>query len=414
MNAEIITIGDEILIGQIVDTNSAWIAEELGKAGIAVTQMSSISDTRWHIRQALDQARERAGLIVMTGGLGPTLDDITKKTLAEYFDTELKLDPEVLADITSLFEKFGKSVSPLNRKQAEVPAECQVLRNSIGTAPGMWFEHHKTIFVSLPGVPYEMKHLMRERVLPKILKSVRLPHILHRTVMTFGLPESTLAERLEGWEGQLPKELKLAYLPNPRHIRLRLSAKGFDPKKLEALIEEQVAQLKQVVGKYVFADGESTMEEALGLLLREKGQTVGTAESCTGGTVSSLLTSVPGSSDYFRGSVVAYHNSIKEELLGVSPATLKAHGAVSQQVAQEMAQGALALLKTDYAIATTGVAGPGGGSPEKPVGLVWVAVAWQGGCLAHEYRMGNDRGRNITRTAVAALNLLRLKILGQE
>lgn len=418
MQAEIISIGDEILIGQIVNTNAVWMAQQLNLAGIKVKQITSVSDDREHIIKALREAEERTDLILITGGLGPTKDDITKVTLCEYFDTKLRFDEDVYKDVERIFKSFGREVTPVNRKQAEVPEICTPLRNMKGTAPGMWIERNNKVFVSMPGVPYEMKSIMLEHVLPKLKEKYRLPSIVHVTVLTQGIGESALAEKIEAWEDSLAQHsIKLAYLPSPGMVRLRLSTSGDDRAKLEAIVNEKVEELKLLIPNYIYGYEEYgksedvTLEQIVGNLLRERKQTVSTAESCTGGYISHLITKVPGSSEYYQGSVIAYSYDVKENELGVEKKALETYGAVSQQVVEQMAIGVKKKLNTDYSIAASGIAGPGGGTPDKPVGTVWIAVATPGGVISKRFQFGESREWNIHRTALAGLNMLRGEIL---
>lgn len=412
MTAEIITIGDELLIGQVVDTNSAWMAEKLNELGILVRQITSISDDREHILNTLREASQRAEVILITGGLGPTKDDITKTTLCEYFGSTMVFSETAYEDVRHLFRSRGLPVTGLNRGQAMVPECCTVIPNHNGTAPGMWFEKNSVIYVSMPGVPFEMKALMTGEILPR-LESKSENAIMHRTLLTEGIGESFLADRIESWENQLSSHIKLAYLPQPGIVRLRLSARGTDKKKLGDELQKAVDGLLPLAGEFIFGEGDDTLEEVVGKLLREKGCTLATAESCTGGYIAHLITSIAGSSDYFKGSVVAYANEIKEKLLGVKPRTLAQHGAVSSETVKEMAEGARERFTVDYAIATSGIAGPSGGTPEKPVGTTWIAVASPLGTVTRKFILGDHRGRNIQRAAISALSMLR-KIMIEE
>lgn len=407
MQAEIITIGDEILIGQIVDTNSAWMGQQLNFAGIKVKQITSVSDDPAHIVSALDEARKRAGIILITGGLGPTKDDLTKKTLRDYFGMGWREDADVLADVTNIFARFGRTVTDTNRLQAQLPDRCTTLRNKNGTAPGMWFEDKGTVFVSMPGVPFEMKGLMEDEVLPRLRTKFSLPYIYHKTVLTQGIGESNLSDLIEAWEESLaPLGIKLAYLPAAGMVRLRLSVSG-EEAVVKKHVTEKVNELLQLIPEFVYGYDDDTLQGIIGQLLTEHGQTLATAESCTGGYVSHLITSVAGSSVYFLGGAITYSNKEKMRQLGVNAATLEKHGAVSEETVLEMVAGARKNFGADYAIAVSGVAGPGGGSEEKPVGTVWVAVAGPGGAVAKRYQFGDHRGRNIERAAITALNMLR-------
>ncbi|TPE43483.1 competence/damage-inducible protein A [Pontibacter mangrovi] len=405
--AEIITIGDEILYGQIVDTNSAWMGTELTGIGVKVKQITSISDNATHIVQALNDARSRADIILITGGLGPTKDDLTKHVLADYFHTSLKLHEPSLADIAALFQNRGIELTELNRQQAFLPVSCTAVRNVLGTAPGMWFEQEGKVFVSMPGVPFEMKRMMTDTVLPQLKAHFRTPHILHKVIQTVGLAESILAERLEAWETSLPEHLKLAYLPNLGGVRLRLTGQGDDEAALEEELQGQVEKLPGLIGKYIFAYGEVPLEEAIGRMLQERGLTMATAESCTGGFLAHKITSVPGSSAWFQGGLIAYHNAVKTQELHIKPETLQQHGAVSEAVVRAMAENVRRKLGTDIGLATSGIAGPDGGTPEKPVGTIWIACADKDKTVAKMLSYNKSRLLNIEYTAVAVLNLLR-------
>jgi len=413
---EIITIGDEILIGQIVDTNSAFIGQLLNLNGMSVKQISSVSDSREHIMKALDEAKSRADIILITGGLGPTKDDITKKTLCEYFNTTMRFDEGAYEDVTNIFATYGKEVTPINRLQAEVPAICEVLRNKVGTAPGMWFNVDGKIFVSMPGVPFEMKALMTEQVVPRIRAMFKLPVIVHKTILTQGIGESTLSELLNDWEDSLgPLNIKLAYLPSPGMVRLRMSSKGEDEKKLRDLSDQKIEELKKIIPEYiygyeVYGEEKETLEMMVGKMLRERKKTVSTAESCTGGYISHLITKVPGSSQYYTGSVISYAYEIKESELGVPHDVIMQHGAVSQPVVEQMAKAIRERYKTDYSISASGIAGPDGGTTDKPVGTVWIAVATPDKVISEKFLFGNNRERNIQKTANAALNMLKKEL----
>lgn len=410
MKVEIITIGDEILIGQIVDTNSAWMAQKLNDIGAKVERIITISDGLDAIISALSDAEKRSDIVLITGGLGPTKDDVTKKALAKYFNCGFTFYPEIADHIARLFARFGREMSELNRLQAELPTACEPLQNNQGTAPGMWFEGNNTVFVSLPGVPYEMKGLMQDHVLPRIKEKFNLPTILHKTVLTMGMGESWLSERISDWEDALPAEIKLAYLPSPGRVRLRLSAYGSDEKSLAQMLQEEVDKLIQLIPELVYGFDNDTIESVVGNLLREKGKTVSTAESCTGGLIAHRLTSISGSSDYFIGSIVSYANEVKMDALGVSEQHLIQFGAVSEQVVSQMAEGVRVKMNTDYAIATSGIAGPNGGTDEKPVGTVWIAVSGPNGTKAKKFLFGQNRERNIEISANTALNMLRKEL----
>lgn len=411
MKTEIITIGDEILIGQIVDTNSAWMGQQLNLHGIEVYQVTSVHDDHDHILKAIADAEKNADLVLITGGLGPTKDDITKKCLCEYFGTELVFHPEVLEHVRSLLSSRNVTINQLNRDQAMLPASCTVLHNSAGTASGMWFERNGTIFISMPGVPFEMEAIMSEEVFPRLVKLGIMQSIVHKTILTLGLPESMLAEKIEEWESALPDFIKLAYLPSALMVRLRLSAYGTDQAKLKAEIDKQVKELLTIIPKYVFGFDDDNLTLVIGRMLAKNSKTMAVAESCTGGNISHFITSNPGSSAYFKGAVVAYSNEIKHKLLNVPLEVINMYSAVSQQVAEAMATGVQKALNVDYSISTTGIAGPDGGTEEKPVGTVWIAVAGPSGVKSEKFIFRHNRERNIIRSTQTALNLLRTFIL---
>lgn len=412
MKAEIITIGDEILIGQIVDTNSQWIGTELNKIGVSVYQISSIQDNKQHILNALKEAQSRADIIIITGGLGPTKDDITKYTIAEYFSDTLTLNENVVNHIQKLFTKYKIPFGELNRLQGMIPSKATVLENAYGTAPGMWFFENETIFVSLPGVPNEMKGLMQFEVLPRIQKQFKLPFIIHKTIMTYGMGESSLAERIEDFENNLPEFIKLAYLPNYGKVRLRLSAKGDNKKILEDTLQEKIEDLYKIIPEIITGiDDGGKIEQTIGALLKQKGKTIATAESLTGGKIASTLVSVPGSSAYYKGSFVPYSAETKINVLNVSKVTIDLHSAVSKEVALEMARGAKQKLQTNYAIAVTGNAGPTKDSNNKEVGSVCIAIVTDEKELVEEFNFGKPRGRVIDKTVNKSLEMLQKEIL---
>jgi nicotinamide-nucleotide amidase len=414
MLAEIITIGDEILIGQVIDTNSAWIAGSLNRIGISVIQITSVPDRDQAIIQAIDQAGIRARIIFITGGLGPTRDDITKNVLASYFGGKLVRNDEALVMIKDFLGSRGVDMNELNLGQAMVPDNCNVIPNYWGTAPGMWFRKDDKDFISMPGVPYEMKGMMTGFILPELRKKYNLPVILHRTVVTQGIPESHLARLLQEYEDTLSKEIRLAYLPSPGIVRLRLSITGKDKNKTENILNSELERLLKIVSDHVVATADEKLEKVIGELLYKKGSTLSIAESCTGGMIAHLITSIPGSSRYFTGSVVAYSNEIKEKMLGVKKKSLASFGAVSEQVVTEMAAGALKHFGTDYSIATSGIAGPDGGTDEKPVGLVWISVASSDRIITEKFHFGNQRDTNIQKASLTALNMLRKLILDKK
>ncbi len=415
--ASILTIGDELLIGQVVDTNSAYIAQELNKIGVWVKRRVSVGDVKDDIRRALDEESKHSQIILMTGGLGPTADDITKPLLCEYFGGQMIVNEEVLNHVKYLFEKVYRrpgAILEVNLKQAEVPDVCTVLHNARGTAPGMWFEKNGKVFVSMPGVPHEMKGLMQEKVIPKLQEHFVMPVIVHQTILTAGAGESMVADRIKHWEAKLPPHMKLAYLPNYGMVRLRLTSIGNDKNKLEEELEQQLAGLKPLIAEWFVIEADLTMPQVVGKLLKERKQTTSTAESCTGGYIAHLLTLDPGASSNYKGTVVCYDNEVKIDILNVDRKTIDELGAVSEPVVEQMVKGALTKLKTDYAIATSGIMGPDGGSEKKPVGMVWVAVGNKDKIITREFQFRFDRVRNIEMTAMNALNLLRKFILEVE
>lgn len=411
LKASIITIGDELLIGQTIDTNSAWMGAELSKSGFDVYRITSVHDRREDILYALNEALGKTDVALVTGGLGPTSDDITKQTICEFFNTHLVSDDEVLRMIQNMMSRRNFPMNENNRRQAEVPASCRVLKNAVGTAPGMWFEKDETIYIFMPGVPFEMKHLMTEYVLPELNKRFKSQIIIHRNIMTYGISEAQLAENLTDFEAGLPDNIKLAYLPALGIIKLRLTGTGTEKESILNKINDQVVKLYKTIPKLIYGENEESFEMVIGKLLKANNKTVCTAESCTGGQIAHMITSIPGSSSYFKGSVVAYANSVKTDLLGVSQDSINSYGAVSEQVVKEMASGASILLKTDYAVATSGIAGPDGGTQEKPVGTIWIAIATEKGTVTEKRVFGNDRLTNISRFSIAALSLLRLQII---
>lgn len=411
MLAEIITIGDEILIGQIVDTNSAFIAQKLNAIGVQVKQISSVSDDRQHILNALAEAHQRADIIIITGGLGPTKDDITKKTLAEYFGVGLVENKDALQNVERIFRRLRGVSEPLlevNRQQALVPENCEVILNANGTAPGMWFNHEGKIYMSMPGVPHEMMYMLEDSVILKLKSTFALPFIVHKTILTVGEGESYLAEKIADIENDLPSYIKLAYLPKLGLVRLRLSGYGKNEASLKNEVELFARRIIERVGRAVVAEEDVALEKAILNYMAEKELTLSTAESCTGGYIAHLITQHAGSSKVFFGGAVSYSYELKESILGVKNETLWQYGAVSQETVTEMVQGALLNFKSDYAIAVTGIAGPDGGTPEKPVGTVWIGVANAEKTITKKFQFGNKRMQNIERTAVAALNMLHL------
>ncbi len=412
MNAEIITIGDEILIGQITDTNSKFIAEALNKIGVSVYQITSVQDDKTQILKTLAEAEENADIIILTGGLGPTKDDITKYTIAEYFQSELSLNKEIEAHIKAMFAKVNYKFTELNRQQAVLPDKALVLKNNYGTASGMWFHKKGKVFISLPGVPNEMKGLITQMVIPKLQESFALPTIIHRTILTYGMGESMVAERLEDWENNLPEDIKLAYLPNYGKLRLRLTAKGKDKAHLEKSLQNEIAKLTSIIGDIIVGyDENENLEAAIGNLLQLNKQTLSVAESCTGGAISKMITSVPGASNYFIGGVVSYSAQVKTEFLEVPKDLVVAHSVVSAEVGKSMALAVQKKFKTDYAIGITGNAGPTQDETDESVGEVFIAIASPEGVFVENYNFGKPREKVIERASVKALELLKSSIL---
>lgn len=409
---EIITIGDEILIGQILDTNSTWMAEKLNNLGIKVHRISSISDTKEAIFSAIDTSFKEVDLILMTGGLGPTKDDITKQALTDYFNTELVLHEPTLKTVKSFFEARKMNFNEMNHLQAMLPKDCTVLRNDLGTAQGMLFEKGEKVLISMPGVPYEMKGLMENEIVPRLPDYFELSAIFHKTIRTVGIPESELAEIMGDWANALPPHIKLAYLPSYGQVRLRMSAYGDHIEQLRSEVNDQQQKLEPLIEKYIFGYDRTTLEEAVGAMLAEKNISISTAESCTGGYISNALVAVPGSSAYYQGSIVAYHNDIKKEFLEVSEEILREHGAVSEQVVAKMAESIREKFGTDLGVATSGIAGPGGGTPEKPVGTVWVALSDGKITKTKLLSLFRNRDTNIKRTTIYVLDMIRKHVNG--
>lgn len=423
VKAEIISIGDEILIGQITNTNAQWMAQQLNLIGISVTRLTTVGDNRPDMLQSISEAASRSNIILITGGLGPTSDDITKPVLCEFFNTKLVFSPEIFEEVKRMFSSRNIPMPDSNRGQAEVPENCTPIKNKNGTAPGMWFEasppaplpqeRGAQIFVSLPGVPYEMKAMMEEFVIPELKKRYQKTFIVHKTVHTQGIGESTLAEKIKDWENSLAsEEIKLAYLPAPGQVKLRLSITGTNQQKIEKAVDEKIKALRNIIPDAIFAIEEygkepETLEKTIGEILRAKKKTLAVAESCTGGYIGHLITSISGSSDYFNGGIIAYSNEIKMNVLKVDPEMLEKQGAVSKEVAEQMSDGVRKRLKADFGIATTGIAGPTGGTDEKPVGTVWISVASADKVISEKFNFGNNRERNIRRASLSALNMLR-------
>jgi len=413
MKAVIITIGDEILIGQIVDTNSGFIAKSLDRIGVEVTEMISISDDKKHILDTFAQLQNKVDVVIVTGGLGPTKDDVTKKTFCDYFNDELVVDPEVLAHVTQLIEGyFKRPITQINKDQALVPSTCTVLHNQVGTAPGMWMKKENTVFISLPGVPFEMKYLVENEIIPKIVREYKRPYIIHKTILTYGQGESLVAERIESWENNLPDFIKLAYLPNPGRVRLRLTARGTNKEELDAAIEANVQSLDAIIHDIIVGfDDDETIEVVVGKMLTKQKRTISTAESFTGGKIASALSAVPGASNYFKGSIVSYATETKVNVLEVSQEVIDQYSVVSAQVASAMALNVKKILKTDYAIATTGNAGPTKGDSDAEIGTVFIALATPDDIIVEEFNFGQPREKVIDRAVIKSLEILQKEIL---
>lgn len=408
--AELLTIGDEILYGQIVDTNSQWMSVELDKVGIKVVRKTTVGDVESEILTAFAEAEQRADIILITGGLGPTSDDLTKPLLAKYFNCGLQIHEEALAEVTEFFKSRGRELTELNRQQAALPTACEKITNPVGTAPGMWFNKGNKVFMSMPGVPHEMKKMMTEQVIPRLLKKYELPVIHHKVIRTIGIGESFLADKISEWEKSLPSHIKLAYLPSLGEVKLRLTCFGTSKETLHQEAESLTEKLKVIVGEHIYGYGESPIEVVIGQTLRNKKLTLAVAESCTGGYISHLITTVPGSSDYFKGGVIAYANEVKEQQLGVQHLTLETHGAVSEETVKEMAQQVRMKTNADIGVATSGIAGPDGGTPEKPVGTVWIAYSDKHKTVAKKLQLSKDRMLNIRMSSMAVFNLIRLNL----
>jgi nicotinamide-nucleotide amidase len=411
--AELLTIGDEILYGQIVDTNSQWMSVELDKVGIKVIRKTTVGDVESEILTAFAEAEKRADIILITGGLGPTSDDLTKPLLAKYFNCGLVINEEALREVTEFFKSRGRELTEINRQQAALPTACEKIANPNGTAPGMWFNKNGKIFMSMPGVPHEMKKMMTDSVIPKLKETFNTPVIYHKVIRTIGLGESYLAEKISNWENALPDHIKLAYLPSLGEVKLRLTSFGNSSEQMESEVGELTEKLKQLIGQFIFGYGDDPIEVVIGKTLREKKLTLSVAESCTGGYLSHLITSVPGSSDYFLGSMIPYAYEIKMRQLGVKPETLEKYGAVSEPTISEMASVVRARFNTDIGVATSGIAGPGGATPDKPVGTVWIAYSDRHQTVTKKLQLSKDRAINIRMASVAVLNLIRLSLPNQ-
>lgn len=412
MFLDIISIGDELLIGHTLNTNAHWIAQQLNAIGFEIRQQTSISDKKEHILRTLNEALKHSEVVLITGGLGPTNDDLTMLVLNEYFEGTVVSNKDVLQDIKKLVLDRGLEMNENNEKQALVPDNCKVIRNMNGTAPGLWFEKEGKIVVAMPGVPHEMEAMITNTVIPQLKKQYDLPEIVHQLIYTQGLSESKLAEILEDWETQLPSEIKLAYLPSPGIVKLRLTSVGDNRKEVQQRIDVEVAKLNLLIPKNIYSANGESLQEVVATLLKKKKATLSTAESCTGGYIAHLITSISGSSDYYLGSVVSYANEVKVNELEVDESLINQYGVVSKEVVEKMAESIRTKFKTDYGIATSGIAGPTGGNDDKPVGTVWIAVASDNGVIAKKYLFGNNRTINIERSAVAALGMLRKVLLG--
>ncbi len=408
--AELLTIGDEILYGQIVDTNSQWMSVELSNAGIKVIRKTTVGDQEGEILAAFAEAEKRADIVLITGGLGPTNDDLTKPCLAKYFNCEVKIHEEALAEVTEFFTSRGRELTEVNRQQAALPVCCEKVTNVLGTAPGMWFERHGKVFVSMPGVPHEMKRMMTDLVVPKLKKTFSTPAIYHKVIRTVGIGESFLAEKIAEWENALPPHIKLAYLPSLGEVKLRLTGIGNTTESLEKETEVLTEKLRDRIGQFIYGYGEEPLEVAVGKKLLDKKLSIAVAESCTGGYLSHLITSVPGSSSYFLGSIIPYDYAIKMRQLGVKPETLEQYGAVSEETIREMANLVRAKFNTDIGVATSGIAGPGGATPEKPVGTVWIAYSDKHQTVTRKLQLSKERLLNIKMASIAVLNLVRLSL----
>jgi nicotinamide-nucleotide amidase len=407
IKAEIITIGDEILYGQITDTNTQWISAELDKIGIKTIRKSSVGDSEEAILEIFEESSKRADIVIVTGGLGPTKDDITKKTFCKYFNTELVINPQALADVTAFFKLRGRELSDLNKGQGEIPANATFIQNTMGTAPGMWFEQDEVVYISMPGVPFEMKGMMTLTLLPKLQEHFKTPSIFHKVIRTVGIGESYLAEMIEMWEDALPEHIKLAYLPSVGNVKLRLTGFGENLNILENQVEEQLQKILPTIQEYIYGFGNDELEEVVGRLLIKNKQTVSVAESCTGGYLGHQFTKVSGSSAYFIGGILSYDNAAKINQLGVKEETLNTYGAVSEKTVIEMSENVRKLMGTTYGLATSGIAGPSGGTPEKPVGTIWIAIATENKTITKQLTLGGSREQNIHLTTINILNLLR-------
>jgi nicotinamide-nucleotide amidase len=407
MKISILTIGDELLIGQVINTNASWLSEKLTLAGFHVDSTFTVGDSLQDILEAFALGLSRADVLLVTGGLGPTSDDRTREALCLFYKCSLHSDPHAEEVISNFFRRRGLPLTTVNLKQAEVPDKCDPVHNPVGTAPGMWFEENGKILIAMPGVPFEMKQMVTDTILPKLISKFNPPYIAICNVLTQGLGESFLSDKIKEWEEQLPGEVSLAYLPQPGIVRLRLMARGKNKKELDSIIAEQISKLNNIIPELIFGYNDDTIEKIIGEMMVKKGVTLSTAESCTGGYIAHLITSVPGSSRYYKGSVIAYDNEIKINELGVQRKDIEQYGAVSKSVVVQMAEGIRKKFATEYSIAVSGIAGPDGGTPDKPVGTVWIAVSGPEGTTAIQDNFGDNRERHIRRTSLTALNILR-------
>lgn len=412
ITAEILTIGDEILYGQITDTNSQWMSSELDQLGIKVIRKTTVGDTEEAILGAFADAEKRADITLITGGLGPTNDDLTMPMLAKYYNVNIVMNDQVVQHVKEFFESRGRTFTELNKRQALVPSNATVLHNDLGTAPGTWYDREGKVFVSMPGVPHEMKNLMKKHVLPKLIQFFNTPVIYHKLIKTVGIGESFLADKIKDWEDALPDHISLAYLPSIGHVKLRLTAVGDNREQLQKDVEEQIEGFLHLGGKYVYGYNSTTLQEAIGTMLKERGKTIAFAESCSGGYVQHMITSIAGSSNYFQGGIVPYHNNHKVNVLGVQRETLEGHGAVSEATVEEMAENVRKLFNSDIGAASSGIAGPGGGSEQKPVGTVWIAYADGAKTISKKLQLTKNRKLNIELTNIALLNLVRKSLIG--
>ncbi|MCK5279238.1 MAG: competence/damage-inducible protein A [Cyclobacteriaceae bacterium] len=409
--AELITIGDEILYGQTLDTNAHWMSGELDEIGVRVIRRTTCGDAEEEILQALREAEQRADIILITGGLGPTSDDLTKPCLAKYFDCDIIMNKQALAELESYMTSRGRGLNKLTRLQAALPEKCEMVSNERGTACGMWFNKSGKVFISMPGVPHEMKFMMREKIIPRLMQEFELPIIYHKIVRLAGIGESWLAERIEDWENALPQNVKLAYLPTFGDLKLRLTANGTDPDAIRLEVDQLIQDLLPLIQEYVYGYDDDSLEFVIGMLLKKNNQKLALAESCTGGYVAHRITSISGSSEYFNGAIVPYQNEMKIEQLGVKPETIEKYGAVSEETVTEMALNVRQKFNADYGLASSGIAGPGGGTPEKPVGLIWIACAWGNEIKTRKLNLTKDRDVNIRITSVALLTLLHERLV---